>query len=218
MRGLLPWFVNARWFARWPSDAYGPPAMFNLRSETPQAWLDAVFADFDAFLIDHAACERKASATGMSFVVRYPDRAWLMEPMIEFAKEELEHFHVVYRMVARRGLVLADDYKDAYVNGLRQHMRRGGEELLLDRLLVAGVVEARGCERLQLVARALEDRDAELAPVYLDLARAESRHHALFFRLARQQFGESASVARAAELLDREAALIESLPHRAAVH
>ena len=63
--------------------------MFDLRFSTPKAWLDVVFSDFDAFLIDHAACERKASATGMSFVVRYPDKAPLIEPLIEFAREEL---------------------------------------------------------------------------------------------------------------------------------
>lgn len=192
--------------------------MLDLRTATPEAWLRAVFGDFNAFLLDHAACERKASATGMSFVVKYPDKVLLMEPMIEFAKEELEHFHAVYRIIAERGLVLQGDYKDAYVNGLRQQMRSGGDELLLDRLLVAGVVEARGCERLQLVARALEAQASPLAPVYLDLARAESRHHALFFRLARQYYGEAVVRARADQLLDFEAQLVERLPHRAAVH
>src|SRR5262245_15608333 len=97
--------------------------MLDLRVKTETDWLDAVFADFDAFLLDHAACERKASATGMSFVVRYPDRREMIEPMIEFSKEELEHFHVMYRIVAERGLALVDDYKDPYVNGLRSQLR-----------------------------------------------------------------------------------------------
>ena len=43
--------------------------------------------DFDRFLIDHAACERKASATAMSFVVRYPDRDRVLEPLIALAIE-----------------------------------------------------------------------------------------------------------------------------------
>jgi tRNA 2-(methylsulfanyl)-N6-isopentenyladenosine37 hydroxylase len=192
--------------------------MFDLRSATPPAWLDTVFANFDAFLVDHAACERKASATGMSFVVKYPDRTELMEPLIEFAKEELEHFHIMYRVIQRRGLRLVDDYRDAYVNGLRSQMRSSSQELLLDRLLVAGIVEARGFERLQLVANALDDAQAELKQVYLDLARAESRHHALFFRLARFYFSQDRIEERAGGLLDYEAELIERLPHRAAVH
>jgi tRNA-(ms[2]io[6]A)-hydroxylase len=192
--------------------------MFDLRRKTSPAWLDAVFSDFDAFLIDHAACERKASATGMTFVVRYPDRTPLIEPLIEFAREELEHFLIVYRLIEARGLRLADDYKDPYVNGLRALCRSSPSLLLLDRLLVAGVVEARGCERLFLVAEALARKNSELAATYLDLARAESRHHGLFFRLARELFPERDVIDRAVELLDREAQLIEELPHRAAVH
>ncbi|HLV67652.1 MAG TPA: tRNA-(ms[2]io[6]A)-hydroxylase [Polyangiaceae bacterium] len=192
--------------------------MLDLRVSTSTAWLEAVFSDFDAFLLDHAACERKASATGMSLVVRYPDRRPLIEPMIEFAREELEHFHIVYRLIAERGLTLGPDYKDPYVNALLGQCRSSGADLLLDRLLVAGVVEARGCERLFLLAEALERRDPELAPIYLELARAESRHHGLFFRLSRTLFPESAVLERARVLLDFEAELVQSLPLKPAVH
>jgi tRNA-(ms[2]io[6]A)-hydroxylase len=191
--------------------------MLDLRIPTTPEWLEVVLADFDAFLVDHAACERKASATGMSFVVRYPDRPELLDPMIEFAREELEHFHRVYRVLARRGLRLAADYKDEYVNALRSQVRRGGPEGLVDGLLVAGVVEARGCERLKLVADALS-ADDPLKEMYLDLTRAEARHHALFFRLARQFAAETEVTKRASELLEFEAALVQRLPHRAAVH
>lgn len=192
--------------------------MFDLRSATPGAWLDAVFSDFDAFLVDHAACERKASATGMMFVVRYPDRDSLLEPLIAFAREELEHFQIVYRVMKRRGLKLGPDYRDEYVNALLRRGRAGGDALLMDRLLVAGVVEARGCERLGMVAHALGGRDPELADVYTELTRAEARHRALFFRLARDLFGDEPTRARAEELLDVEAEIVARLPLRAAVH
>lgn len=192
--------------------------MLALRKATSDAWLACVLADFDAFLVDHAACERKASATGMSFVVRYPDRPTLIEPMIEFAREELEHFHIVYRILAGRGLKLVDDTKDPYVNALLACCRSGADPLLLDRLLVAGIVEARGCERLSMIASALQGCDPKLASVYLDLARAESRHHGLFFRLAREIFPERVVEDRSGELLDYEARLVEELPHRPRVH
>jgi tRNA-(ms[2]io[6]A)-hydroxylase len=192
--------------------------MLDLRFSTPRTWLDAVFADFDAFLLDHAACERKASATGISLITRYPDKKSIIEPLIEFSREELEHFHIVYRILAARDLTLVSDYKDPYVNALRAQCRGSGEVLLLDRLLVAGVVEARGCERLFMLADALAEREPPLASIYLELARAESRHHGLFFRLARQLFPESEVEGRGGELLDFEASLVASLPHRAAVH
>ena len=192
--------------------------MLDLRFKTPPEWLTAVFADFDAFLLDHAACERKAAATGMSFVVRYPDRSALIEPLIEFSREELEHFQIMYRIIHARGLRLSDDYKDAYVNALRSQVRNGGEGMLLDKLLVAGIVEARGCERLFMVAEALAAQESPLAEPYLDLARAEARHHGLFFRLARAYFADEEIDVRAATLLDFEAQLVQRLPHRAAVH
>ena len=192
--------------------------MLDLRFKTPPEWLDVVFADFDAFLLDHAACERKAAATGMSFVVRYPDKSALIEPLIEFAREELEHFQIMYRIVHARGLILCDDYKDPYVNALRSQVRNGGPGMLLDKLLVAGIVEARGCERLFMVADALKAKNSPLADAYLDLARAEARHHGLFFRLARACFDDPLIDERAATLLDYEAELVRRLPHRAAVH
>ena len=111
---------------------------------------------------------------------------------------------------------LGADYRDDYVRGLRARVRTAGDEVLLDRLLVAGIVEARGCERFGLVAEALTD--ASLQATYRDLTRSESRHHGLFFRLARQHFDEERVTARAEELLTFEAELVAGLPLRAAVH
>jgi tRNA 2-(methylsulfanyl)-N6-isopentenyladenosine37 hydroxylase len=83
---------------------------------------------------------------------------------------------------------------------------------------VAGIVEARGCERLFLVADALSGQSSGLAESYLALARAEARHHGLFFRLARLFFADPLIDERASLLLDYEAELVKRLPHRAAVH
>jgi tRNA-(ms[2]io[6]A)-hydroxylase len=190
--------------------------MLDLRVPTPKAWLDVVFADFGEFLVDHALCERKASAMGLSLVAKYPDRVAIIDPLIAFAREELEHFHIMYRLVAERGLRLVGDEKDEYVNALRKLSRSGGDELFLDRLIVPGIVEARGCERLQMVAAAVGE--PALKETYWELARAESRHHGLFFRLAREYFPEAVVRARADELLDAEARIVARLPFRPAVH
>lgn len=174
-------------------------------------------ADFDAFLLDHTLCERKASAMGMSLVAKYPDRALILDDLIAFAREELEHFHIMYRVVAERNLVLPSDEKDVYVGELRKLMNgRDSDGLFLDRLLVPGIVEARGCERLRLVTEALPE--GALKEIYLDVTRAEARHHALFFRLAKRYFPEAVVEQRAAVLLDGEARIVAELPLRAAVH
>lgn len=190
--------------------------MLHLQTRTPPAWLDIVFADFDAFLIDHTLCERKASANGMSLVAKYPDRTLILEPLIAFAREELEHFHIMFKVLAERRLALPGDSKDAYVNALRKTMSSESTALFLDRLLVSAVVEARSCERLQMVCEALPE--GPLKQTYLELTRAEARHHALFFRLAEHYFPVERVRARARELFEAEAALIEKLPLRAAVH
>lgn len=190
--------------------------MLHLRCPTSPTWTEAVLADFDAFLVDHAACERKASATGMSFIVRYPDRTALLEPLIAFAREELEHFHDVYRLIEARGLALTPDTPDPYVQPLIASVRTGRETRLLDRLLVAGVVEARGCERFGLIAEAHPDPD--MRAFYRDVTRAEARHHALFVRLARHYFSEQDIEQRLNQILVLEADVVTHLTSRPALH
>jgi tRNA-(ms[2]io[6]A)-hydroxylase len=190
--------------------------MLRLRLETGPEWAAAALADFDALLLDHAACERKASATAMSFVVRYPDRKALVGPLIEVAREELAHFHEVWKIAEARGLTLADDERDPYIRGLLGHVRGGSEERLLDRLIVAAIIEARACERLQILADALPV--GELGDFYRGLAHAEARHHGLYVRLAKACFAEDVVEGRLGELLDREAEIVKGLPIRAAIH
>lgn len=184
--------------------------------KTPADWAPFALQDFDAFLIDHAACERKASAVGMSFVVRYPDREKILGPMIQFAREELEHFHQVYKLVAARGLQLAGDAESPYVNLLLKHVRNGRDERFLDRLLTTSLLESRGCERLHLVAAELQDE--KLKAFYGRLARAEGAHQTLFFDLAKLYFAESVVVERWNQLREAEAIAITSVPYRHAVH
>ncbi|MFO7562267.1 MAG: tRNA-(ms[2]io[6]A)-hydroxylase [Enhygromyxa sp.] len=190
--------------------------MLPLAVPTPAAWLEVVLADFDAFLLDHAACERKASATGMAFVVRYPDRRELLKPMIAFAREELEHFEQVYALIEARGLTLGPDTKDPYVEQLGRWVRTGRDERLLDRLVMGGVVEARGCERFGMVAAGLPK--GELEQFYAELTRSEARHVGLFLRLARRLFPAAEVEARVRELLAYEAEVIAQLQLRPALH
>lgn len=173
-------------------------------------WVETVLSNFDDFLIDHAACERKVSSTDMSFIVRYPDRTEILEPIIIMAKEELEHFHLVYRLIAKRGLMLRPDTKDDYINSLLKYVRTGRDERFLDRLLLSGIVEARGCERMSLLANAIED--PELKDFYLEFTRCEARHHSDFMKLPRFYFDKDTIEKRYDEFLDFEAETIRKLP------
>lgn len=187
-----------------------------LRANSPYGWLEAVSDDFDRFLLDHAACERKASALAMSFVVKFADRKSLVEPMICLAREELAHYHEVYRMIAKRGIPLAPDEKDPYVQKLIKHVRHGREEHFLDRLLVSGVIEARGCERFLKLGEHLEDEG--LKNFYQRLGREEAGHYMIFLRIARNYFSDRLINDRLNELLDFESEIMLSVPFRPAVH
>ena len=190
--------------------------MFQLRSDSSQEWLAAALSDIPAFLIDHAACERKASATAMSFVVRYPDRRPIVESMTQVAQEELEHFAQVMKLVHARDLQLGADIKDPYVNALLKLVRGPSEERLLDRLLLFGIIEGRGCERFQMIADAVED--PELKTFYTELVKSEARHHAAFHHLVRLYYTEEIWRARIGELLDAEAEIVSKLELRPSLH
>jgi len=190
--------------------------MFTLRCSSSSAWVEAVLADFDAFLLDHAANERKASAMALNFVVRYPDRDAILEPMIQLAREELTHFHRVFKLMEGRGLRFERDQKDPYMKLLRSQVHGGRDEGFLDRLLMAGVVEARGCDRFAAVAAAVEDPD--LRDFYTEIAQSESRHRDLFVELAGVYFSPVQVSERLAFWIEQDARALAAIPVRAALH
>ena len=183
---------------------------------TPPAWTAAVLANFDAFLLDHAANERKASSAAMALVAHYPDRAELVERCIALAIEELTHFQAVHARIAARGLVLPPDTRSEYLRCLTRQFREGRELYFLDRLLTAGIVEARGCERFGLLAAALPA--GEMKDFYRDIARTEVRHQELYIDLARLYFDSAAVDDRLEALIAAETVVVSGLPVRPALY
>ncbi len=187
-----------------------------LKSSTPPGWTAEVLADFDAFLLDHAGCERKASAAALALVAHYPDRRSLVNECLALAREELSHFEAVWRFLDARGLTLRPDTRSPYMERLSREFRKGSEAYFLDRLLCAAIAEARGCERFGLVASALPEgveRD-----FYREIARAEVRHQELYVNLAREYFPPAEVDRRLEELLSAEARIVAALPLRAALY
>ena len=187
-----------------------------LNIDSSPEWLAAVLANFDEFLIDHAANERKASAMALTMVTHYPDRPLLLETMIDLALEELNHFRQVIKLMTSRGLIPGSDEKDPYVNKLLKTTRKGSEVYFLDRLLCASIIEARGTERFSLIAENIED--ANLASFYKTLARSEQNHHLLFLKLANTYFDSKEVESRWQELLEIEAEILNELVIRPRLH
>ena len=188
----------------------------NLASTSSQ-WLRTVQKNFDAFIVDHALNERKASASAMTLVAHYPDRSELVEAMIDLAIEELSHFKQVMKIIASRNLIIGNEKKDPYVNALRQNIDKSDSEAyLLDRLLLGAVIEARGEERFNLLARDLADQS--LRSFYTKISSSEARHFALFLNLATKYFNRKTVEGRLSEWIEIEKQIMESLPITSSLH
>jgi tRNA-(ms[2]io[6]A)-hydroxylase len=189
----------------------------DIKVATPEAWVQAVVKDFGAFLQDHVDCERKASATAMSLVAKYPNRTEIIPELIEIAVEELEHFQQVYAEMEKRGIQLAHSIAgDPYIKQLFKQMHSGLEERFLDRLLIASVVETRGAERFRLVAEAMPDEG--LQKFYKMLWISEAKHGHVYVKMALNYFPEEKVYDRLDWWLDREAEIVRNLEIRAALH
>lgn len=190
--------------------------MFELKFHTPVEWTDAVLADFDTFLQDHAAAEKKASGMAVSMLSHYPDRWKLVRAMTDLALEELIHFKQVVKLLQARDVTLGDDKKDQYIIDIRKLFRNGRDVFLMDRLLVAAVIEARGHERFSLVAQVLpEGKDKDF---YVAIAKSEAKHKNLFVELAYEYFDKAEVDQRLEEILIAEGEICARLPYRAALH
>lgn len=187
-----------------------------LRFATPTAWQTVVLNNFDEFLLDHAAAEKKAAGMALSMISHYPDRLELVEAMSDLAVEEMCHYREVIRWIHQRGLQLGADTKDPYVIAIRAEIRKGSDVYFLDRLVTSGIIEARGCERFSLVEQGLEE--GPLKKFYAGIVQSEQRHFEELMALAELYFDRQLVVERADELLDIEAKIVEALPIRAALH
>jgi len=184
---------------------------------SPPEWIKAVLDDFDAFLQDHANCERKASAMAMSFVAKYPDRLEILPELIETAVEELEHFRDVYKIMEDRGIVLPKSMgQDDYIQKLLKFCRSGREERFIDRMLLASVVECRGAERFRLVYQNLPEGD--LKKFYHHLWASEAKHGHIFVKMLFNYFEQEPIYKRLDEMIAHEAEVLRGLPIRAALH
>ena len=188
----------------------------DLLVSTPPEWVDIVLADFDTFLLDHANCERKASAFAMSLVAKYPDRTRLTGTLIDLALEELDHFREVYALLEQRGLALQRDDPDPYIQQLLAVARHGRDSRLIDRMLISSVIESRGAERFRILAENI--KNAELSDFYERLWKAETKHAHQFAHLLLKEFDESLVYPRLEELVAIEAEIMPKLELRAALH
>jgi tRNA-(ms[2]io[6]A)-hydroxylase len=196
--------------------------MFKLQLPTDPFWVkNVVESNIEEILTDHAYCEQKAATNAITLIIQNPNISELVTEMAELAKEELDHFKRVHDIIIERGYTLGLERKDNYVNELMKFLKRGGGEAkrtesMVDRLLLAAMIEARSCERFKVLSEHVEDK--ELADFYHELMISEATHYTLFIGLARK-YGVGIDVEkRWQEWLDYEGVIIQNYGKSETIH
>jgi tRNA-(ms[2]io[6]A)-hydroxylase len=176
--------------------------------------------DIPGFLSDHAHLERKAAANAMALLARCPsggNPARWTGFLATVAREEARHLDQVVRILHRRGGVLSIHHTNPYAADLFGLVRLAeGPRALLDRLLVSALVEARSCERFQVLAE--HSRDAELKEFFAGLLRSEDGHAKGFLRLAAMVVPGRELQDRWRELREAEASILSRQPLGSRMH
>jgi len=191
-----------------------------LASRTDPSWALRALSDIPAFLSDHAHLERKAAANAMALLARCPpggNAARWTGFLATVAREEARHLDQVIRILHKRGGVLSVHHTNPYAAELFGLVRLAeGPRALLDRLLVSALVEARSCERFQVLAE--HSTDIELKEFFAGLLRSEDGHAKGFLRLAASVLPRKEGEARWSELLQAEAVILSRQPIGSRMH
>jgi tRNA-(ms[2]io[6]A)-hydroxylase len=190
--------------------------MLNLASPTDPGWIERALAHLDQVLVDHAHCEQKAAGNAVRLLFRYSEHGFLLEPLSRIAREELTHFEAVLRLLETRGIGFHRQRPSPYAGRLRRAVRSAEPARLVDTLLCCALIEARSCERFQILAGAVQD--PELRAFYAGLLEAEARHHGIYVDLARRLACESDVKARLHHLACCEAEILAEAPALARMH
>lgn len=181
--------------------------MLGLKSDTSMRWVQQVMNNLEEVLVDHAHCEKKAARTAMNLLCAYDTHADLCREMTLIIAEELEHFEQVCSLLARRGITFRRQQPSDYGKELNKLVRSEEPDRAVDRLLVAGLIEARSCERFAVLRDHLED--SELTQFYGSLFESEARHHTTYLKLARTFASSEEVVSRLDALARAEQSILD---------
>ncbi len=104
--------------------------------------------------------------------------------MSRLAREELRHFEQVRAIMQEMSVPFRRLSASRYAGALRDAVRPGEPQRLLDLLLTGALIEARSCERFALLVPRLPDR---LARFYSGLLASEARHFEHYLAFARSE-------------------------------
>jgi tRNA-(ms[2]io[6]A)-hydroxylase len=178
-----------------------------LKTPTPDAWVSYALGDLTTLLVDHANCEYKAAATGMSFITKYKHLPRLQRLMARLVREEMLHYEQVLVFMDRMGIEFRSLSASRYARTLRESVRTNENDRLVDLLIVGAIVEARSCERFAALWPHLP---TPLGRYYKSLLRSEGRHYQDYLTLAQENSDQESVDARLEHFLRIDEQLIVS--------
>lgn len=197
-----------------PEDELHSVRMLGLKLPTDPRWVNIAEKSIDEILIDHAFCEQKAATSGITLIVKYPDKTKMVEEVAPLVAEEWGHFRKVLKEMKNRGIIMGPKRRDEYVVQLQALQKKGGsrEQQLVEQLLVCALIEARSCERFRLLT--LYCADENLREFYHEFMVSEAGHYRMFLDLAKEYADEEYVKTRWQEYLDGEAHILANLEMR----
>ena len=192
--------------------------MLRLKLPTDPRWANIAEKNLEEILTDHAFCEQKAASTAISLLITYPENSELVTKMAALAREEMSHFEMVHQRILDRGLTLGRERKDEYVARISQFFPKTNDrqERLINRLLIAALIEARSCERFKVLSENISDK--ELAKFYANLMESEANHYTMFITLARDNGNREEVDEKWDKLLDFEAEVMKDFGDKELIH
>lgn len=192
--------------------------MLGLKFETETSWVEVAKNGLQQLLTDHAFAEQKAASNAVSITINYSEETELVSAMAEIAIEEMEHFKMVHDLMKARGLVLGQASKNDYALKLQKFFPKTSDrtDALIQRLLVAALIEARSCERFKVFADNMKDE--ELCKFYHDLMVSEANHYTTFLGFARKYQDRELVDKKWNDLLAFEADMMKNRGNAAKVH
>ena len=192
--------------------------MLGLQFETSTSWAEIAEDNLEQILTYHAFAEQKASANAISIIINYSEETDLVKDMSDIAIEELEHFRMVHQLMIKRGFVLGREQHNDYAKSLQKFFpkTKDRQTALINRLLVAALIEARSCERFKVFSENMQDE--ELSKFYKDLMVSEANHYTLFLGYARKYMDRKTVDEKWKSLLAFEAEMMKSRGTKATVH
>jgi tRNA-(ms[2]io[6]A)-hydroxylase len=199
---------------RTESEGMSSVRMLGLKLPTDPRWVNIAEKSLEEILTDHAFCEQKAASSGISLIIKYPEKKRVVEEVTPLVAEEWGHFRRVLKEMDKRGFSLGNARRDEYVHQLFATKKKGGsrEDQLVEDLLICAMIEARSCERFRLLS--LYCSDVDLRKFYHEFMVSEAGHYRMFLDLANEYLPEDVVKQRWQTLLEQEAEIIAGLEYR----